>query len=173
MFGKWIPLIWMSGGIKIISDAAILNVKLAWKDFHFVPTVTMDSNVNIGFSSSLWMLYFLKSKIEKEVRVRINTEVPNKLIEAVNLQVNPRLQTLKQTMISMGYDHYDVDWAVQRNHLRVSLKPKSWGAVATPIKPINHMLCVNVNMLTAVHEVSKRMKREAVSCSCHAQKAMS
>ncbi|RCN26165.1 hypothetical protein ANCCAN_28115 [Ancylostoma caninum] len=122
----------------------------------------MDSNVNIGFTSSLWMLYFLKSKIEKEFRTRINTEVSSKVAEAIELQVNPRLQTLKQTMISMGYDHYDVDWVAQKNLLRLSLKPKSWGAVATPIKPINHMLCVNLNMLTAVHEVSKRMKREAI-----------
>ncbi|EYB81795.1 hypothetical protein Y032_0374g217 [Ancylostoma ceylanicum] len=161
-WGKYIPLIWMSGGITVTSEAAILDVNLVWKNFKFTPTVKMDSNVNIGFTSSLWMLYFLKSKIEKEFRHRINIEVSNKLVEAINLQVNPRLQKLQQTMMSMGYDHYDVDWAVQNNVFRISLRPKSWGAIASPIKPINHMLCVNLNMLTAVHEVSKRMKREAV-----------
>ncbi|KIH62524.1 hypothetical protein ANCDUO_07192 [Ancylostoma duodenale] len=161
MFGRWIPLIGMSGGIKVTSETAALDVKLAWKNFKFTPTVTMDSNVNIGFTSSLWMLYFLRSKIEKEFTRRINIEVSKKLVEAIELQVNPWLQTLQQTMISMGYDHYDIDWAVQENHLRVSLKPKSLGAAPTPISPINNMLCVNLNMLTAVHETSKRMKREA------------
>ncbi|KAL6741870.1 hypothetical protein Aduo_015085 [Ancylostoma duodenale] len=162
MFGRWIPLIGMSGGIKVTSETAALDVKLAWKNFKFTPTVTMDSNVNIGFTSSLWMLYFLRSKIEKEFTRRINIEVSKKLVEAIELQVNPWLQTLQQTMISMGYDHYDIDWAVQENHLRVSLKPKSLGAAPTPISPINNMLCVNLNMLTAVHETSKRMKREAI-----------
>ncbi|KIH48828.1 hypothetical protein ANCDUO_21099 [Ancylostoma duodenale] len=46
------------------------------------------------------------------------------LTEAIDRKVNPRLQILKQKMISMGYTEYDIEWTIQNNILRVTVKPE-------------------------------------------------
>ncbi|KIH55887.1 hypothetical protein ANCDUO_13945 [Ancylostoma duodenale] len=84
----------------------------------------MDSNVRVDFTHHLKTLNFLRKKIQKIVTSKVNSEVPKKIIEAIEQQVNPRLQKLKEKMISMGYKEYDVEWTVQNNILRVAVKPK-------------------------------------------------
>ncbi|KIH45095.1 hypothetical protein ANCDUO_24869, partial [Ancylostoma duodenale] len=83
------------------------------------------------------------------------------LIEAIDRKVNPRLQILKQKMISMGYTEYDIEWTIQNNILRVTVKPKSRNGVVSPVQPIDTMLCVNADVLEVMDIVSKRTKRSA------------
>ncbi|RCN30557.1 hypothetical protein ANCCAN_23674 [Ancylostoma caninum] len=64
-------------------------------------------------------------------------------------------------MISMGYTEYDIEWTIQNNILRVTVKPKSLNGVVTPVQPIDTMLCVNADVLEVMDIVSKRTKRNA------------
>ncbi|KAL6739906.1 hypothetical protein Aduo_013304 [Ancylostoma duodenale] len=160
---KWVRIARMSGEIKAKSASANLDVVLAWNDFKFIPTVNMDSNVRVDFTHHLERLNFLRSRIQKMVTSKVNSEVPKKIVEAIEQQVNPRLQKLKEKMISMGYTQYDIEWTVQNNILRVALKPKSGSGVVSPVVPIDHMLCVNANMLAVMDAFHLRLKRSAVA----------
>ncbi|EYC08969.1 hypothetical protein Y032_0063g3460 [Ancylostoma ceylanicum] len=164
VLGKWVRIARMSGEIKAKSESVNLDVVLAWNDFKFVPTVNMDSNVRVDFTHHLRNLNFLRSRIQKMVTSKVNSEVPKKIIEAVEQQVNPRLQKLKEKMISMGYTQYDIEWIVQNNILRVAVKPKSGSGVVSPVVPIDHMLCVNANMMAVMDSfIQLRVKRAAVT----------
>ncbi|KIH45297.1 hypothetical protein ANCDUO_24664 [Ancylostoma duodenale] len=122
--GKKIRIARMSGEIKAKSESVNLDVKLVWNDFKFIPTVNMDSNVRVDFTHHLKPLKFLRKEIQKIVTSKVNSEVAKKITEAIEQQVNPRLQKLKEKMISMGYKEYDMEWTVQNNILRVVVKPK-------------------------------------------------
>ncbi|KHJ84377.1 hypothetical protein OESDEN_15911 [Oesophagostomum dentatum] len=124
VFGKWVRIARMSGEIKAKTEGANLDIKLTWNDFKFVPTVTMNSDVRVDFTKNLRKLNFLRSRVQKMVNSKVNSEVPKKIIDLVNNKVNPRLQQLKQKLISMGFTDYDIEWTVQNNILRVAIKPK-------------------------------------------------
>ncbi|KAL6741868.1 hypothetical protein Aduo_015083 [Ancylostoma duodenale] len=167
IFGEWIRMARMSGNVMYVrarTDSATLNVRLLWDDFKFIPTVNMNSNVRVDFTHNLrrW-LNFLRRKVEKMVVSKVNNEVPKKLTEAIDRKVNPRLQILKQKMISMGYTEYDIEWTIQNNILRVTVKPKSRNEVVSPVKPIDTMLCINADVLEVMDivTVSKRTRRNA------------
>ncbi|EYB81791.1 hypothetical protein Y032_0374g216 [Ancylostoma ceylanicum] len=164
IFRKWIRIARMSGNIIAKTDSATMDIKLVWDDFKFIPTVTMNSNVRVDFTHNLkrW-LNFLRSRVEKMVVSKVNNEVPKKLVDAIERKVNPRLQILKQKMISMGYTEYDIEWTIQNNILRVTVKPKSRSGVVAPVQPIDTMLCVNADVLEVMDIVSKRTKRSAVN----------
>ncbi|KHJ89490.1 hypothetical protein OESDEN_10682, partial [Oesophagostomum dentatum] len=104
----------------------------------------------------------LRKKLQDTVRSKINSEVPKKINEAIEQKVNPRLQKLKQKLISMGYKDYDIEWTVQNNILRAAIKPKSATKEISPVQPIDHMLCVNANVLEVISAVSSRSKRNAL-----------
>ncbi|EPB78322.1 hypothetical protein ANCCEY_02552 [Ancylostoma ceylanicum] len=162
IFGKWIRLARMSGEMKAKSENVNLDVKLVWNDFTFIPTVNMDSSVRVDFTRHLKTLNFLRKEVQKMVTSKVNSEVPKKIVEAIEQQVNPRLQKLKEKLISMGYTQYDMEWAVQNNILRVAFKPKSGSGVVSPVVPIDHMLCVNANMVAVMDSfIQLRRKRGA------------
>ncbi|KHJ78818.1 hypothetical protein OESDEN_21557, partial [Oesophagostomum dentatum] len=97
---------------------------LVWDDFKFVPTVTLHSNFRIDFTHHLRNLNFLHHEIQKRVKRKVDEEAPKKIVEVINNQVNPQLQKVKQKMIAKGYVNYDMEWAVENNSLRISVKPK-------------------------------------------------
>ncbi|KAL6739907.1 hypothetical protein Aduo_013305 [Ancylostoma duodenale] len=160
--GKKIRIARMSGEIKAKSESVNLDVKLVWNDFKFIPTVNMDSNVRVDFTHHLKPLKFLRKEIQKIVTSKVNSGVAKKITEAIEQQVNPRLQKLKEKMISMGYKEYDMEWTVQNNILRVVVKPKSGSGVVSPVVPIDHMFCVNANMVAVMDSfIQLRLKRGA------------
>ncbi|KHJ80147.1 hypothetical protein OESDEN_20184 [Oesophagostomum dentatum] len=162
VFGKWVRIARMSGDIKVQSEDADLDVTLVWNDFKLTPASTMNSNVRVDFTHHLRNLNFLRKKLQDTVRSKINSEVPKKINEAIEQKVNPRLQKLKQKLISMGYKDYDIEWTVQNNILRAAIKPKSATKEISPVQPIDHMLCVNANVMEVISAVSSRSKRNAV-----------
>ncbi|ETN87059.1 hypothetical protein NECAME_01216 [Necator americanus] len=85
------------------------------------------------------------------------------IVEAIERQVNPRLQKLKEKMISMGFAEYDIEWTVQNNILRVMVKPKSGKGSVSPVIPIDNMLCVNGNVLAVINAFPLRVKRAATT----------
>ncbi|KAL6739905.1 hypothetical protein Aduo_013303 [Ancylostoma duodenale] len=151
------------GEIRAKSESANLNIVLAWNDFKFVPSMTMDSNVRVEFTRNLGRLKFLTNRIQEMVTSKVNSEVPKKIIETIEQQVNPRLQKLREVIMSMGYKEYDMGWTVQNNILRVAVKPKSGSGVVSPLISIDHMLCVNANMLAVLDAFQFRLKSTAVT----------
>ncbi|KAK6754751.1 hypothetical protein RB195_013627 [Necator americanus] len=163
IFGKWVRLARMSGHVKGKSENANLDLILKWNDFKFVPTVSMNSNVRVDFTDNLRKLNFLRKKVQKMVTSKANSEIPKKIVEAIERQVNPRLQKLKEKMISMGFAEYDIEWTVQNNILRVMVKPKSGKGSVSPVIPIDNMLCVNGNVLAVINAFPLRVKRAATT----------
>ncbi|CAJ0589189.1 unnamed protein product [Cylicocyclus nassatus] len=157
VFGKWVRIARMSGDITAKSEHANLDVNLAWDDFKFIPTVTMDSNVRVDFTHHLRRLNFLRSKVEKAVNSKVDSEVPNKLIHAIEDKANPRLQKLKQKLIDMGINNHELDWRIMNGTLRITLKPKGTGEI-TSISPIDKMICIDASILDAL-EILNRSKR--------------
>ncbi|KAL6725686.1 hypothetical protein Aduo_007722 [Ancylostoma duodenale] len=160
VFGKWIRIARMSGDIKAKSENAGMDVKLVWNDFKFTPTVAMNSNVRIDFTHNLKRyLNFLRSRVQKAVTSKVNSEVPKLLIKAIEEKVNPRLQKLKQKIIEMGITQYGIEWKVQNNILRVILRPK--GAIGSPttVRPMDKMLCIDANILEAVQPLIREKRR--------------
>ncbi|KHJ75558.1 hypothetical protein OESDEN_24826, partial [Oesophagostomum dentatum] len=133
----------MNGQIKARANVANLDIKLKWNDFKFVPTVRMNSNVRIEFTNTLKRLDFLRSKLQNMITSKVNSEVPKMVVALVRNEVNPRLQKLKQKLISMGYKNCSIEWTTQKNTLRVTFKPKSTKGTVTPVTPIDNMVCVN------------------------------
>ncbi|KIH47754.1 hypothetical protein ANCDUO_22181, partial [Ancylostoma duodenale] len=71
----------------------------------------MNSNVRIDFTHNLRRyLNFLRSKVQKMVTSKVDSEVPKLLIKAIEEKVNPRLQKLKQKIIGMGITQYGIEW---------------------------------------------------------------
>ncbi|KIH47527.1 hypothetical protein ANCDUO_22411 [Ancylostoma duodenale] len=164
VFGKWVRIARMSGDIKAKSENAGMDVKLVWNDFKFTPTVTMNSNVRIDFTHNLKRyLNFLRSKVQKMVTSKVNSEVPKltrlQLIKAIEEKVNPRLQKLKRKIIEMGITQYGIEWKVQNNILRVILRPK--GAIGSPttVRPMDKMLCIDANILEAVQPLIRQKRK--------------
>ncbi|VDM81891.1 unnamed protein product [Strongylus vulgaris] len=106
------------------SEEVNLDAKLMWNDFSFIPYISMESNIKLSFSNHFKILNIVKGMIQRRVAALVDTEVAEKLAEAVKTNVNPRLQQFKQKMVSMGYTHYEIEWTVQDNALRVTFKPK-------------------------------------------------
>ncbi|RCN32575.1 hypothetical protein ANCCAN_21615 [Ancylostoma caninum] len=128
VFRKWVRIARMSGDIKAKSANAGIDIVLVWNDFKFTPTVTMNSNVRIDFTHNLRRyLNFLRSRVQKMVTSKVNSEVPKLLNKAIQEKVNPRLQKLKQKIIEMGITQYGIEWKVQNNILRVILRPRGRG----------------------------------------------
>ncbi|EYC22584.1 hypothetical protein Y032_0017g3440 [Ancylostoma ceylanicum] len=160
VFGKWVRIARMSGDIKAKSENAGMDVKLVWNDFKFIPTVTMNSNVRVDFTHNLKRyLGFLRSKVQKMVTSKVNSEVPKLLIKTINEKVNPRLQKLKQKITEMGITQYGIEWKVQNNILRVILRPKSAIGTPTTVRPMDKMLCIDANILEAVQPLIRQKRR--------------
>ncbi|RCN34278.1 hypothetical protein ANCCAN_19873 [Ancylostoma caninum] len=149
----------ISGQVKIKSERARIHVRLAWNDFKFIPYVSVDSKLRVEFTHGLrvW-LNSRRGKVEQTVNSKLMSEVPRMLKEAVERHVNPRLQNLKQKLISKNYTHFDIDWKAQGGFLRVAVKPRSSSGVDSVVKPIKDMVCVDLNVLAAIDVASKRIK---------------
>ncbi|EYB88381.1 hypothetical protein Y032_0248g89 [Ancylostoma ceylanicum] len=145
--------------VRAWSEHASLDIKLVWNDFKLIPYVSMHSSVHIHINHGL--LNLMRRKVENAVASSLNSEVPRKVAEAIERHVNPRLQKLKEELISKNYTDYDIDWKVQYNSARVAVKPKSWNAIDTPVKQVNDMVCIDVNVLAVLGEASKLMKKAA------------
>ncbi|VDM65332.1 unnamed protein product [Strongylus vulgaris] len=124
VFGKWVQIARMSGDIKATCENADVDVVLAWNDFKFTPTATVNSDFHIEFTHHLRNLDFLRHEIQKRVRHKVNDEVPKKLVEVIEQEVNPKLQNFKEKMIAKGYSDYEIEWNVENNALQISIKPK-------------------------------------------------
>ncbi|CAJ0591348.1 unnamed protein product [Cylicocyclus nassatus] len=124
VFGKWVQIARMSGDIKATCENADVDITLVWNDFTFTPTVTVNSDFHIEFTHHLRNLDFLRGEIQKRVRNKVNSEVPQKIAEVIENKVNPRLQKFKEKMIAKGYSDYDIEWNVENNALQVCIKPK-------------------------------------------------
>ncbi|KAK6010174.1 hypothetical protein OSTOST_24812 [Ostertagia ostertagi] len=81
------------------------------------------------------------------------------LAEVIVNEVNPKLQKLKQMLIARGLSEYDIEWTVQNQILRVAIKPKSATGVISPVRSIDNMLCIEVN----VTKLARRVKRSVLS----------
>ncbi|KHJ77244.1 hypothetical protein OESDEN_23136 [Oesophagostomum dentatum] len=153
IFGKWIHLPRMTGGITANSEKANLDVMLQWDDFKFVPTITMDSKISLSFTSHLKIVNLSRGKLQELVSSKVNSEVPKKIAEAVENHVNPHLQQLKLQMLSKGFGDYDIEWTVQNSSLRVAVKPNplfSGKSTSSKITPIDNMACLNANIITVL-----------------------
>uniref|UniRef100_A0A7I4YTL5 BPI1 domain-containing protein n=1 Tax=Haemonchus contortus TaxID=6289 RepID=A0A7I4YTL5_HAECO len=149
----------VSGDIKIKSSDAELDVILTWNDFSFTPTISMNSNLRLDFTHHLKDFNAIRGHVQKLATHAVNKKVPERLAEVINQEVNPKLQKLKQKLIARGLGDYDVEWTVQNQILRVAVKPKSSTGAVPPIKPINEMLCIEVN----VAQLTQRAKRSVSS----------
>ncbi|KHJ77964.1 hypothetical protein OESDEN_22416 [Oesophagostomum dentatum] len=173
---KWLHIAYVSGGIKYNSNLnsmytlkatfewSNLDVQLQWSDFKFIPVVNMNSKIRIGFTYNLKLLYLVKGKIEKFVNSKVNSEVPKKIAEAIDTYINPHLQQLKHQMESKDYKDYDIEWTVQNNSVRATVKPKSGNNTPSKITPINDMACVNANIIKVLAWLPLGSKGAAVSC---------
>ncbi|VDO09979.1 unnamed protein product [Haemonchus placei] len=148
----------ISGGIKVKSSNAELNVILKWNDFTFTPTISMKSNLRIDFTRHLRRFNAIRKPFQKFATRAVNKKVSEKLVELVHKQLNPRLRKLKQKLIARGLANYGIEWAVQNQILRVAVKPKSSTIAISPIKPINKMVCIEVNVI----QLLLRGKRSAL-----------
>ncbi|XGW02575.1 hypothetical protein V3C99_014539 [Haemonchus contortus] len=148
----------VSGGIKVKSSNAELDVILKWNDFTFTPTISMNSNLRIDFTRHLRRFNAIRKHFQKRATRAINKKVAEKLAELVHKQLNPRLQKLKQKLIARGLANYGIEWVVQNQILRVAVKPKSSTIAISPIKPINKMVCIEVNVV----QLLLRAKRSAL-----------
>ncbi|RCN34282.1 hypothetical protein ANCCAN_19877, partial [Ancylostoma caninum] len=91
--------------------------------FKFIPYVYVDSRLRVEFTHGLrFWLNSQRSKVEQTVNSKLRSEVPRMLKEAVGRHVNPRLQKLKQKLISKNYTHFGIDWKAQGGFLRVAIK---------------------------------------------------
>ncbi|EYB88373.1 hypothetical protein Y032_0248g85 [Ancylostoma ceylanicum] len=164
IFVVWIFPIF--GKIIAKSEFAYLDVKLLWNNFKLTPYISMHSKINIEFTHGLkFFLSFLRGTVANKVSSAINTKVPVMINEAIERHVNPRLQKLKQKLISNNYTNYDIDWQVRGKHFRVVVKPRSRNGVESALKPIEHMMCVDLNVLDVIGEASKVMKKAANNSS--------
>ncbi|RCN34283.1 hypothetical protein ANCCAN_19878, partial [Ancylostoma caninum] len=148
------------GQVKIKSERARLHVRLAWNDFKFIPYVSVDSKLRVEFTHGLrFWLNSQRGKVEQTVNSKFRSEVPRMLKDAVERQVNPRLQKLKQTLMSKNYTHFVIDWKAQGGFLRVAVKPRSSSGTDSMVKRTEDMVCVDLNVLAAIGEVSKRLRK--------------
>ncbi|VDO85553.1 unnamed protein product [Heligmosomoides polygyrus] len=108
----------VSGGIKVSSSNAELDIVLAWNDFTFTPTVAMNSNLRIDFEHHLRRFNAIRSHVQKLATKAVNKKVPEKLVEVIQKELNPRLQKLKQKLVAKGITQYDIEWTVQNQNLR-------------------------------------------------------
>ncbi|KHJ89692.1 hypothetical protein OESDEN_10475 [Oesophagostomum dentatum] len=159
VFGKWVRIARMSGEIKAKSENVNMEVNLVWNDFNFIPTVTMSSNVRVDFTRHLRTLNFLRSRVQKMVNSKVNSEVPRKasLVDAIQGKVNPRLQKLKQKVADMGITHYGLDWRIQNKILYVTLKTKNNGEVST-VESSNKMICIDASILDALQLLNRKKR---------------
>ncbi|KAL6725689.1 hypothetical protein Aduo_007725 [Ancylostoma duodenale] len=158
VFGKWVRAARLSGEIKAKTDRATMDVKLVWNDFKVTPSITMNSNVHVDFTHNLKRyLFFLRKRVQKMITSKVNNEVP-KLSKVIEEKVNPRLQQLKQKIIEMGITQYSIKWKVQKNTLRVMLRPKSATGSPTIVRPMDKMLCVDANILGPIPLIREKRK---------------
>ncbi|KAL6741875.1 hypothetical protein Aduo_015088 [Ancylostoma duodenale] len=147
--------------MKAWSEHAFLDVRLVWNDFKLTPYVFMFSKIHVDINHGL--LNLMRKKVGESIASRINSEVPTMVKESIERDVNPRLQQLKQKLISKNFTEYDIDWKVQNKSIRVALKPKSWNGVDSPMKPMNDMMCIDLNVLAVIGEASKLVKKTAAT----------
>ncbi|PIO74003.1 hypothetical protein TELCIR_04000 [Teladorsagia circumcincta] len=88
------------------------------------------------------------------------------LAEVIVNEVNPKLQKIKQMLIARGLSAYDVEWTVQNQILRVAIKPKSATGGIPPVKPIDKMLCVEVNVTTLAQRAKRSVLSSNIDVTC-------
>ncbi|EYB88375.1 hypothetical protein Y032_0248g87 [Ancylostoma ceylanicum] len=149
------------------STSSVINVRLTWDDFSFTVIVSVNSNVQL--SSPFLFPFFICGRrmvvlMQNTITTAVDSEIQRMIAGAVKQQLNPLLQKLKQKVIAMGYTQYLVEWTVEENLLRVTVKPKSWNGVVSAISPIDNMFCINGIMAAATtDEIPNRLKAAAVT----------
>ncbi|RCN34284.1 hypothetical protein ANCCAN_19879 [Ancylostoma caninum] len=149
-----------TGVIKVKSESAIVKVILKWNDFSFIPNISVHSNVSVDFDNRLWRFGFLTSRIQEMVTSKVNSDIRRMIAGAVEQQLNPLLQKLKQKLTIMGYTN--IEWRVQDKLPRVVLKPKNWKAAVIYKEPSNSMLCLNGIMPSLIEGTKNRVEGAAV-----------
>ncbi|VDL73588.1 unnamed protein product [Nippostrongylus brasiliensis] len=91
--------------------------------------------------------------------VDVNNGVHLRISDAIINDVNPRLQKLKK-MVEQRVKDYDVVWTVQNQILRVEIRPRSSTGQVSPVKAIDKMFCVDLNLN---HLLSSRSKRSVLA----------
>ncbi|WKY11328.1 hypothetical protein Q1695_003134 [Nippostrongylus brasiliensis] len=153
--GRKIGRVRVSGDIQISSTSAELDMLLKWNDFNFIPTVSMNSELRVDFTHHLRRFNMIRKHVQN-----LATKAANKKIsDAIINDVNPRLQKLKK-MVEQRVKDYDVVWTVQNQILRVEIRPRSSTGQVSPVKAIDKMLCVDLNLN---HLLSSRSKRSVLA----------
>ncbi|KAK6020417.1 hypothetical protein OSTOST_13928 [Ostertagia ostertagi] len=92
--------------------------------------------------------------------------VQGKLAELIVKEVNPRLQKLKQKLLARGLTEYDIEWTVQNQILRVGIKTKGANNVIAPVKPIDKMVCIDVNVARLAPKAKRCVLSSNIDVTC-------
>ncbi|KAL6741524.1 hypothetical protein Aduo_014769 [Ancylostoma duodenale] len=151
----------LSGDVRVSCNNAELDLVLNVGDYTITPVVSMKADLQFEFTESLRAANLFEGKIREYAEYFVSHNVPKMIVKAVEEQVNPLLQKLKRVLTGVGLSQFGVEWTVQKNTLRVAVKPKSAMGKINPMKPIDKMVCVEGNLLAALRDL--RSKREVKS----------
>ncbi|KAK5986112.1 hypothetical protein GCK32_015199, partial [Trichostrongylus colubriformis] len=155
------------GKIRMESTNAELDVILTWSNFTFTPNISMTSNLTIEFTRYLREFNLFKSRVEKYATRAINKKISKKLAGVIVKKLNPILRKLKKKLKKMKlYKKYDIEWTTQNQTLRVAVKPKSSNDVVSPIKPIDKMLCAEVDIAQLLQRTKRSVLLSSVDVTC-------
>uniref|UniRef100_A0A7I4YSU1 BPI1 domain-containing protein n=1 Tax=Haemonchus contortus TaxID=6289 RepID=A0A7I4YSU1_HAECO len=143
-----------------------LDVILKWNDFTFTPIITMNSDLHIDFTSRFRKFNAFRRYFQKLATQAVNKKVPEKLVELIKEKLNPKLQKLKRKLMARGLTDYDIEWTVQNQILRVALKPKSSTVTISLIKPINEMVCIEVNLAQSAPRGKRSLSLSSIDVTC-------
>ncbi|KHJ92502.1 hypothetical protein OESDEN_07609 [Oesophagostomum dentatum] len=131
LFRKWRRIARFSGDIRVQSQNAHLEVTMNWNDFKFTPKIQIFMDLRIDFTHHLRLLNFFRGFIAKIVVAQVQKHVPKMVEELIITNLNPLLQTAKGKIVAVNlmnlnnFDkHWAMQWVVQRNILRIGVKPK-------------------------------------------------
>nr|CDJ81131.1 unnamed protein product [Haemonchus contortus] len=164
--GGWLSRIGVSGGIKVKGSNVKLDVILKWNHFTFTPIISMNSDLHIDFTSRFRKFNAFRRYFQKLATQVVNKKVPEKLVELIKEKLNPKLQKLKRKLMARGLNDYDIEWTVQNQILRVVLKPKSSTVTISLIKPINEMVCIEVNLAQSAPRGKRSLSLSSIDVTC-------
>ncbi|VDK71806.1 unnamed protein product [Cylicostephanus goldi] len=114
-----------------MSKGSAFDIALAWNDFNVRASTKVHLNLDIKLTKHLRIYNLLTPLVEKAVSFLAKVAVPTKVEQFIQKELNPRLQRVKQLIKYNDFFNitdFDDKWAVQLNvqkeHLRVILKPK-------------------------------------------------
>ncbi|XGW02578.1 hypothetical protein V3C99_014540 [Haemonchus contortus] len=143
-----------------------LDVILKWNDFTFTPIITMNSDLHIDFTSRFRKFNAFRRYFQKLATQAVNKKVPEKLVELIKEKLNPKLQKLKRKLMARGLTDYDIEWTVQNQILRVALKPKSSTVAVSTIKPLDKMVCIEVNVIQLLQRTKRSVSLSSIDVTC-------